>query len=432
MSEKRGYIVESPQEYENVSKIFSFPVAFCTSEFKGRRNIENCSSILYEYKVAGMPELKAFCEQQDEFHTSKICVGLIQFQAMVFNITQYFELSGELFFYAYVYPLVALLVLLSNVLLVLTLLRGRFSSAAHLLLVAIALMDTLTIVLPTPYLFYYLTLGNYLSYISYNNCVAIAAILMYASPICHGISVWLNFGLALQRYSLLWTHTYINSSLLRRRFCVIFILVIIPGVSAVFLPGILTLPDYPVVYVYSSNDEEIMTTLKTPLMNMDTQLRLAQVYLARCFFVQVIPCMGMLTFCVEIAVKYKSVVKAHSKMTTNERGSGDWENSQTLNLVFMYMLAMFLVAEVPVAGVAFTAAMAAVNNGRIDDNVRLVAFITNIIILFTSPLNLLVYTYQGDWFRHNLKQLLSWKCRRPRQESRLEGSTQSRTIDCEE
>ncbi|XP_033733546.1 sex peptide receptor-like [Pecten maximus] len=426
--EERGYNIQSREEYENASKLFGFPVAYCASIFKRQHRIVKCSNILSNHTILDLGGVTTFCKQNEEFQSAWICSDVLKFTSMVFNITQYFKFDEELIFYSYFYPVVVLLVLLSNILLVVTFLRGRFLSAAHLLLVAISLMDSLTVVLPSPYFFYYLTLGNYDSYIPYNHCIAINAILLYISPICHGISIWLNFGLALQRYILLWHRTYLSSSLLRRKYCIIFMLVILLVVVAVFTPGIMTLTYYPVVYAHSSNNEEIMTTLKSPILG-NSQSRFAQTYFARCMIIQLLPCMGMLMLSVELVLKWKSAVKANRKMTTNERGNGDAESTRTFNMVVLYMLAIFLLAEIPTAYATFNVSWAMISNGTVDEYVRVIGFITNIIISITSPLNLLVYVCQGAHFRQNLKQLL---CCRPRQETRSGDWTRSRMTEIDQ
>ncbi|XP_060079279.1 sex peptide receptor-like [Ylistrum balloti] len=410
VSERRGYDVQSWQDYENVTRLFGFPVAYCRVTYKRYLDIINCSNILYDYTVGGLAEITTFCEENEEFGNSRICRSTVQFQSMLFNITQYFPINGELAFYSYFYPVAVLLVLVSNVLMVMTFLRGRFLSAAHLLLVAVALMDTLTVVLPVPYLFYYLTLGNYITYISYNHCIAITAILLYVAPICHGVSVWLNCGLAIQRYILLWHSSFTRSSVLRRKFCVLFMFAVIVVVSTIFIPGLMTLTNYPVVYAYSSDNEEIQTTLKSPIVTVSTQFRVAQMYCARSVIIQVIPCVGMLALFIDLVLKWKAAVNANCKMTTSERGCDDLESIQTFNKVVLYMLVVFFLAEIPVAVVAFIVSWDAMNNEPVDDNILVTAFVSNIIILFTSPINLLIYVYQSDCFRHNLKRLLSFQC----------------------
>ncbi|XP_069118988.1 sex peptide receptor-like [Argopecten irradians] len=415
VSEERGYDIQSRTDLENATNSFGFQVAYCARTYKWKKeDVISCSNILSKNEILHLGDVTEFCmENREDYSSDEICTDILLLASKVFNFTQFFELNEELFFYGYIYPFIVLLVLVSNAVLILTFLRGRFLSAAHLLLVAIAMMDTLTVAVPCPYLFYYLTLGNYVSYVPYHHCIAIIAILLIVSPICHGISIWLNFGLAIQRYVLLRHPSYTFSRFLRRKVCVIFMLLVVIAVTCVFIPGFFTLADYPIVYVYSANNEELKTILRYPVYAY-AQLSIGQIYLSRCVIIQVIPCTGMFFLSVELVLRWKSAVKANHRMTTNEKGNGDAENTRTFNLVILNMLIVFLLAEIPTAFAAFLISWAALTNGTVKRPILVTAFVTNIIIAITPLVNLLVYVIHGDRFRQQLKQLIL--CRRGGQE----------------
>lgn len=98
------------------------------------------------------------------------------------------------------HPPIAALTLFTNFLVCVVLLRREMRTPTNVLLVAMAVSDTLTAVLPTPCFVRFYTLGMYSEWVPYRWCFAYLLLTDYLPTVMHTASIWLTLALATQRY----------------------------------------------------------------------------------------------------------------------------------------------------------------------------------------------------------------------------------------
>lgn len=98
------------------------------------------------------------------------------------------------------HPPIAALTLFTNFLVCVVLLRREMRSPTNVLLVAMAVSDTLTAVLPMPCFIRFYTLGMYSEWVPYDWCFAYLLLTDYLPTVTHTASIWLTLALAAQRY----------------------------------------------------------------------------------------------------------------------------------------------------------------------------------------------------------------------------------------
>lgn len=97
-------------------------------------------------------------------------------------------------------PPIILLTVVTNVLVCLVLVKKSMRSPTNALLVAMAMSDMLTGLLPLPCFLYFYTLGNYRDWVPYRWCFAYHCLTNYVPTVFHTASIWLTVALATQRY----------------------------------------------------------------------------------------------------------------------------------------------------------------------------------------------------------------------------------------
>ena len=101
--------------------------------------------------------------------------------------------------FGYVIPPITIVVVCMNIFMITVFCKGRFTSSAHVILIAIAISDMIdgvSVSIPALYLF---TFGMYKDYISYNFCAAYIALNNIIPTMAHCLSLTLTVILAAQR-----------------------------------------------------------------------------------------------------------------------------------------------------------------------------------------------------------------------------------------
>ena len=111
-------------------------------------------------------------------------------------------------------PVVAIITISLNVLFMVTFIRERMLSANDLVLMAIGISDSLTILIPSCASVYMYVDGTFPDYIPYEYCQVWGYLTKYLPTITHNASVWLTIVLAVQRYLIIAKPFY------ARRLCV--------------------------------------------------------------------------------------------------------------------------------------------------------------------------------------------------------------------
>jgi len=129
----------------------------------------------------------------EEFPDTHNCV--IPFTLVDHTYTPYHPIV-----YGYVHPVVVTATMVTNCLVCAVLLRPSMRSPTSTLLVAMAVSDTLTGLLPTPCFVVFYAFGRYTDWVPFSWCLPYLYFTDYLPTVFHTASVWLTVALAAQRY----------------------------------------------------------------------------------------------------------------------------------------------------------------------------------------------------------------------------------------
>lgn len=115
--------------------------------------------------------------------------------------------------FGYTVPPLALVVLIVNVLMVMTLLRRHMRSPINSLLIGIATMDTVAIVMPVPVFIYFYSTGNFYHFVPYSWCRAYFTMVYVLPLMCNMASLWITVALACVRCFSVWCPLVARSKL---------------------------------------------------------------------------------------------------------------------------------------------------------------------------------------------------------------------------
>ena len=102
--------------------------------------------------------------------------------------------------FGYMSPVVVMVTILTNILVCVVLLKKSMVSPTSIFLVAMALSDMFTGIIPMPCFIYFYTLGNHIEYVPLEWCHIYNMMVDFIPTIFHTASIWLTVGLATQRY----------------------------------------------------------------------------------------------------------------------------------------------------------------------------------------------------------------------------------------
>ncbi|XP_062599548.1 sex peptide receptor-related protein 2-like [Saccostrea cucullata] len=129
--------------------------------------------------------------------------------AFVYPFPEAFYVNG------FVSPVLIFFTLVTNIFVVLILLRRHMRSPTNAILAAMAISDTLTGISPLPVLIHFFSLENYEEFVEYHWFYLYRFLGELIPTIFHTSSIWLTVTLAIQRY------VYICHTATARRFCTI-------------------------------------------------------------------------------------------------------------------------------------------------------------------------------------------------------------------
>jgi len=127
-----------------------------------------------------------------------ICRNLSQANCLMPVLAKRLDISVPI--YGYISPPVILLILFTNSLICVVLLRREMRTATNLILAAMALSDMLTGLCPLPCFVYFYTLQANRDWVPYSWCAAYVTLTDRLPTVFHTASIWLTVALAVHRY----------------------------------------------------------------------------------------------------------------------------------------------------------------------------------------------------------------------------------------
>ena len=313
-------------------------------------------------------------------------------------------------------PVCVLVTIVTNLFVCVILLRPNMRSATNMILVGMAIADTLTGIWPLPCYFYFYLAGHYLDWVPYSWCYAYFCLTDFLPTIFHTASIWLTVALAVQRY------IFVCHSFQARGWCTVrnatIATVVVHILAVASQAGRFFDTDYFPVQLNSR------LNIDTPVIGC--QFRLKEIikahqdiyfnfyYLFRIIFIHLVPCLtlvimnALLVYTMRVGQRRRSQLLMQNRKTESRRLADI--NHTTLMLVTV--VGLFLLVEFPLAILLI---MVIVQNMfevllMHEETAETASTIVNLIILLSYPMNFFIYCGMSTQFRSAFTDL--FKARR--------------------
>ncbi|KAK3093925.1 hypothetical protein FSP39_021901 [Pinctada imbricata] len=294
----------------------------------------------------------------------------------------------------YVVPAIALLVLMTNAVVVAVFKRQKTYGASQAGLVGVAVSDTMTMLFPAPFYFYQFALG----YKPSCEILEITAwISLYLPTITHTASIWLTVVLAAQRY------LYVCHPFKARSMCTLKNTTIIIVVTYV-IAFLFHLSRF-FVMVKSFDGNECTLVYR---QGIDSELYLKTYLTIRIIFIQFVPCICLIVLNTIMLLGLRSITNKKAELQNNP------DNNQTVckentrvTIMIICMAAITLLVELP-GGITISLHAANYYLGyEVADSDHLMGaeIIINLLIMFSYPLNFLLYCSMSGEFKQTLSSM---------------------------
>jgi len=313
----------------------------------------------------------------------------------------------------YVSPLLVLFTVVTNGLVCLVLLRKHFRNATNSLLIAMAISDTLTGVLPLPCFLYFYTAGRYVEWMPRSWCFVFFCLTDYLPTVTHTASIWLTVTLAFQRYICVCRATTAKPAYTVRN--------ILYGIGIIYL---LAVSSHGIRFAELQFYDVRVTSLVDQLVEVDAcaydfaqfvqrheKVYFNVYYWYRVIAIQLIPCAALVVLnallvrTIQTAQRRRNQLRREGIRCKAECRRLSDSSSTTLMLVIV--VGILLLVEIPMA--VFLAVTLIENTFSVQivnrDTTQVAALLVNVLVLLSYPLNFFVYCSMSQQFRLTFRHL---------------------------
>lgn len=316
----------------------------------------------------------------------------------------------------YLFPSLACVTVVINCTILVVFWRAKFFTPHHALLAALAIVDMLTVFIPSPLFMYVFGCGFYMIFPSCKLCQAYDITTMEIPIILHSISMWLTLGLAIQR------HVCVSNPFKAKYICtmkntIIYMILMSCCFFAFLLP-----------FTFRLKYEEVLVNLdmdgflahpacrKSPQnwLNDNKNLFYGMYGLLRVLVIKLLPCVILLILEIKLIrnLKMASLVRIHTNKVHQRKDVPMRLSAQTA-----WIVGIFLVTEIPVTvGVIHEVIAWWFKVKFMKDDVKfLLSDILNFILLFGCMANFVIYIFLSEKFRRYIIKLVTFQSSRKRQ-----------------
>lgn len=310
---------------------------------------------------------------------------------------------------SYVSPTIILLTVFVNGLSIIVLLYGKLRSLTSCILACIAAADTITGLFPLPYFFSFYLMGNYNIPVSGVWCRLHGPFVEKIPMIFHTLSIWLNVLLAAHRYVgvtpfMTKVRFLSTKSGLIATFCVLSIFSILSHLCRFF--------DQELRYYENSNySNETYCCISWSSWIKDFKIYFNLYYLYRAIVLQALPCLMLIVFKILLIRTIIDGQIEQSQLLHTDNNSQEAKRlKRTIRTTAMLLIVLmvFLLVELPKTLLLLIAGIQDASKIHIIDRDVLLqwTFIINTLILFSYPINFLIYCLMSREFRKVTLKLL--------------------------
>ena len=314
----------------------------------------------------------------------------------------------------YLSPVLIFVTLVTNIFVVIVLLRKHMRSPTNTILAGMALSDMFTGLFPLPVFINFFSLGKYAEWVDFNWCYVYYALGEWIPTIFHTASIWLTMTLAIQRY------IYICHSFQARRFCTIRNVVI--GTAVIYFIAILSqlsrFVENDIVPVSlpsetKPNETVVGCSVQPKLWVQKYEVVYYNIYYwFRVIFIHLIPCTFLVLLnALLISTMRTAQLRRMQLLQQNKKSeSKKLKDSNCTTLMLVAVVGLFLLVEFPLGIIMILNIIQnSFENVVICHPVtfQTMYLISNFFILLSYPLNFFIYCGMSRQFRETFKHMFT-------------------------
>ncbi|KAL1516907.1 hypothetical protein ABEB36_000740 [Hypothenemus hampei] len=328
------------------------------------------------------------------------------------NVTTEMPISYAVPLYGYLMPIFLMITMIANTLIVVVLSKRHMRTPTNVVLMAMALCDLFTLLVPAPWLIYMYTFGNHYKPLQPVTVCYTWYIMSEILPnLFHTASIWLTLVLAVQRY------IYVCHAPTARRFCTMPIVYKCIGytiLASVIHQG-------PRLFDVTFTLTEIIWNNQT--VNVCVKNEAAWVhnsiisepyyfgyYIFRVFFVHLVPCIALVTLNLLLFRALKQAQKRRDILLSSKKNPKSeckkLRDSNCTTLMLIVVVSVFLLVEIPLAIVTI---LHIISNSVIEflnyEFVNTLIIFMNFFMILSYPINFAIYCGMSRQFRETFKEL---------------------------
>lgn len=338
-----------------------------------------------------------------------LTVEFLQNSKDVFDIERLYDIDLAVPIYGYITPIIAIITLVLNSTIIAIIMNKKLRSPTNIILVSIAVFDTLTILCPMPWYIKTFALRSYVEYPSLPWCRVYIVLAAFLPTVFHNTVMWLTVMLAIHRYIGIFRPN------LAKRLCNY--RSVIGGILSIFI--LMTFFHGINLYMealepVSVVGKELVT--KSGISYIDTcnvvpARQVASVYTTytqtywwcRIAVGQIVPCLILTVF---NSILLKQTCKSYKYRSLLVRGNHSAEIFHLQEVVrtsamLIIICACALIVEIPLA-IIFMLNILQSYHGVDISFVRVLKTIPNFIMFLFFPINFFVYMSLSSAFRRKL------------------------------
>nr|CAH7747403.1 unnamed protein product [Callosobruchus chinensis] len=308
-------------------------------------------------------------------------------------------------------PFLLLVTMVANTLIVVVLSKRHMRTPTNVVLMAMALCDMFTLLVPSPWLIYMYTLGNHYKPLwPVGWCYAWNVMHEIIPNMFHTASIWLTLALAVQRY------IYVCHAPLARKFCtlpnVYKCLANVMILAALHQGFRLIETEYKTVdIVWHNKTVHVCVRYTTSWVKeyITENVYFITYFMFRVLFVHLIPCVMLVILNLLLFRALKQAQQRRDILLSKKNQKNECKklrDSNCTTLMLIVVVSVFLVVEVPLVVVTMLHVISSTFIEFLDYYVAntLILF-TNFFIILSYPINFAIYCGMSRQFRETFKDL---------------------------
>lgn len=294
----------------------------------------------------------------------------------------------------FVIPILAVVVLITNGVVIAVFKRQKTYGASQAGLVGVAVSDTLTMLFPAPFYFVENGLQYRIScdFISIKNWIS-----LFLPTITHTASIWLTLLLATQRYM------YVCHPFAARKICTLrnttlliiltYILAVLMHLSRFIVSEKVQISENHCVYWFSE------------FINVNAYL-ISYLFI-RIILIQFVPCISLIVLNAKMICGLRNITNKKIEMNCNsENSSSAVKENRRVTIMIVCMAAITLLVELPVGIIQCLYVDIYLSGATFDQyNLQISERIVNLFIILSYPLNFLLFCSMSSEFKQTLKDM---------------------------